>query len=71
MTAWKDGRRALFFLGFLGVGIAFGIVVAWVYAAIRPRFGHGAKPGVYAGLKHSGRLTYSGGAFSSIRVTRY
>ena len=31
-------------------GIIFGIAIIWVYAAIRPRFGSGVKPAVYAGI---------------------
>ncbi len=30
--------------------MAFGILVVWLYAAIRPRLGAGAKTAVYAGL---------------------
>ncbi len=30
--------------------IIFGIVIVWLYAAIRPRFGSGVKTAVYAGL---------------------
>ena len=32
------------------LGLACGIVLIWVYAAIRPRFGAGAKTAVLAGL---------------------
>jgi hypothetical protein len=35
---------------FLLMGFALGIVVVWVYAAIRPRFGPGAMTAAYAGL---------------------
>ena len=30
--------------------IAFGLLVVWTYAAIRPRFGPGPKTAIYAGL---------------------
>ena len=50
----------------IGFGIAFGIVVVSVYAAIRPRFGHGAKPGVYAGLFVGFVLYVLGGPFPSL-----
>ena len=41
--------------GFTGVwlilmGFAMGIVMIWIYAAIRPRFGAGPKTAIYAGL---------------------
>ncbi len=32
------------------VGLVFGIMVAWLYAAIRPRYGVGPKTAVVAGL---------------------
>jgi hypothetical protein len=32
------------------LGIAGGIVLLWVYAAIRPRFGAGVKTAIYAGV---------------------
>jgi hypothetical protein len=32
------------------LGLATGIALIWVYAAIRPRFGAGVKTAVYAGL---------------------
>jgi hypothetical protein len=35
---------------FLVVGFLSGIVTVWIYAAIRPRFGAGAKTAVCAGL---------------------
>lgn len=36
--------------GFAVVDIAFGAMLVWLYAAIRPRFGPGPKTAVYAGL---------------------
>jgi len=36
--------------GFILATFAIGFVVAWLYAAIRPRFGAGARTGVIAGL---------------------
>jgi hypothetical protein len=55
---WSAGMRALGKsdfstsqnVGFNLVGLAFGILVVWLYAAIRPRLGAGAKTAVYAGL---------------------
>jgi hypothetical protein len=55
---WGAGMRALGKsdfstsqnVGFNLVGLAFGILVVWLYAAIRPRLGAGAKTAVYAGL---------------------
>ena len=35
---------------FVLFGFALGIVVTWMYAAIRPRFGPGPKTAIYAGL---------------------
>src|SRR5205807_4698495 len=35
---------------FVGLGFLTGIVLVWVYAAIRPRFGPGPKTALYAGL---------------------
>lgn len=32
------------------IGLVCGIVLIWIYAAIRPRFGAGVKTAVYAGL---------------------
>jgi len=32
------------------LGLVSGIVLIWIYAAIRPRFGAGAKTAAYAGL---------------------
>jgi hypothetical protein len=36
--------------GYIGSAFILGLVVAWLYAAIRPRFGAGAKTGVTAGV---------------------
>ena len=36
--------------GFLIVGLVYGILTVWLYAAIRPRYGAGPKTAVYAGL---------------------
>ncbi len=55
---WGAGMRALGKsdfsasqnVGFNLIGLAFGILVVWLYAAIRPRLGAGAKTAVYAGL---------------------
>jgi len=35
---------------FVGAGFLLGIVVIWLYAAIRPRFGAGVKTAIWAGL---------------------
>ncbi len=35
---------------YLLIGFAYGIFALWLYAAIRPRYGAGAKTAVYAGL---------------------
>ena len=32
------------------IGLAGGIAMIWIYAAIRPRFGAGVKTAVYAGI---------------------
>jgi predicted anti-sigma-YlaC factor YlaD len=37
-------------IGFNLLGLASGIALIWVYAAIRPRFGAGAMTAIYAGL---------------------
>ena len=55
---WSAGMRALGKsdfsasqnVGFTIVGLAFGILVVWLYAAIRPRLGAGPKSAVYAGV---------------------
>jgi hypothetical protein len=55
---WADGMKALGLAGFSSnqwiwfnvLGLASGIALIWVYAAIRPRFGAGVKTAVYAGL---------------------
>jgi len=36
--------------GFVILGLAYGILTIWLYAAIRPRYGAGPKTAVYAGL---------------------
>jgi hypothetical protein len=57
-AAWANAYRALglpgenpgipvFWTAFDLVG---GVVIAWLYAAMRPRFGTGAKTAIYAGL---------------------
>ena len=35
---------------YVALGFVFGIAIVWIYAAIRPRFGPGARTAVYAGL---------------------
>jgi hypothetical protein len=35
---------------FLALGFVLGIIIVWIYAAIRPRFGPGPKTAVCAGL---------------------
>jgi len=56
---WTDGMQALGkpaaltthqIIGFNGLGIICGIALIWLYAAIRPRFGAGAKTAVLTGL---------------------
>lgn len=55
---WADGMKALGLANFSSnqwiwfnlLGLIGGIVVIWVYAAIRPRFGAGAKTAIYAGV---------------------
>ena len=55
---WADGMRALgrteFSAGqnvaFNIVGLVYGILMVWLYAAIRPRYGSGPKTAVLAGL---------------------
>jgi hypothetical protein len=37
-------------IGFNLLGLASGIAMIWIYAAIRPRFGAGPKTAVYAGV---------------------
>ena len=37
-------------IGFNLLGLASGIALIWVYAAIRPRFGAGSMTAIYAGL---------------------
>ena len=55
---WADGMKALGRGGFTFnqviwfnlLGLIGGIVLIWMYAAIRPRFGAGVKTAVWAGL---------------------
>lgn len=55
---WADGMKALGHAGFSShqwiwfnlFGLVGGIALIWIYAAIRPRFGAGAKTAVFAGL---------------------
>lgn len=55
---WSAGMTALGhsdfstnqIIWFNAIGIVFGIVLIWVYAAIRPRFGAGVKTAIYAGI---------------------
>ena len=55
---WADGMKALGHANFSSnqwiwfnvLGLASGIALIWIYAAIRPRFGAGVKTAVYAGL---------------------
>jgi hypothetical protein len=35
---------------FIAINLVFGLVLAWLYAAIRPRFGAGPRTAVYAAL---------------------
>lgn len=50
----KELGRASFsssqIIGFNALGLATGIALIWIYAAIRPRFGAGVKTAVFAGL---------------------
>jgi len=55
---WALGMEALgrhgllpnMWIGFNLLGIVGGIVMIWIYAAIRPRLGAGVKTAVYAGV---------------------
>jgi hypothetical protein len=55
---WNAGMKALGkgelsvsqIVGFNIIGLAYGIFVVWLYAAIRPRYGPGPKAAVFAGL---------------------
>jgi len=55
---WAAGMNALgranfssnAILGFNLLGLATGIALIWLYAAIRPRFGAGVKTAVFAGI---------------------
>jgi hypothetical protein len=55
---WADGMKALGhgdfssneWIWFNLLGLAGGIAVIWIYAAIRPRFGAGVKTAIYAGI---------------------
>jgi hypothetical protein len=56
--SWAGGMRVLGltefspnqWIWFNVLGLVTGIVLVWIYAAIRPRFGAGAKTAVLAGL---------------------
>jgi|SRR5579862_2652006 len=55
LNALKPGLAATMAAGntiaqFVGIDFLFGIVIVFVYAAIRPRFGAGPKTAFYAGL---------------------
>lgn len=58
MPRWIAGMRALGHSPFTAkqsiaydlLGIAFGLTAVWIYAAMRPRFGAGAKTAIYAGF---------------------
>ncbi len=55
---WADGMKALGHAEFTSnqiiefnvLGLVFGIVLVWIYAAIRPRFGAGVMTAICAGL---------------------
>jgi hypothetical protein len=55
---WTDGMKALGLSGFSSsqwiwfnlLGLVSGIVLIWIYAAIRPRLGPGPMTAAYAGL---------------------
>jgi hypothetical protein len=55
---WADGMKALGHSAFSSnawiwfnlFGLASGIVLIWLYASIRPRFGAGPRTALYAGL---------------------
>jgi hypothetical protein len=55
---WADGMANLAhpdlspnqWIWFNLLGLAAGIVLIWIYAAIRPRFGAGPRTAIYAGL---------------------
>src|ERR1700719_3566969 len=55
---WADGLKALGrpdfsinqIIAFNIIGLAYGILAIWVYAAIRPRYGAGPKAAVAAGM---------------------
>jgi hypothetical protein len=57
-SKWNDGMKRLGqgdvstnqIILFNLLGLAGGIALIWIYAAIRPRFGAGVKTAVYAGL---------------------
>jgi hypothetical protein len=57
-SQWAAGMRALGrpdftanqIVSFVLLGLAYGVFVVWLYAAIRPRYGAGPKTAVYAGL---------------------
>ena len=55
---WADGMRALGKTEFSAsqtvvfniIGLIYGVLIVWLYAAIRPRYGAGPKTAVFAGL---------------------
>jgi hypothetical protein len=55
---WASGMKALMqpnlsssqLIWFNVLGLVYGVATIWIYAAIRPRFGAGAKTAVLAGL---------------------
>ncbi|MGO9319117.1 MAG: hypothetical protein ACLP1U_15035 [Terracidiphilus sp.] len=55
---WADGMKALGHAEFTSnqiiefnvLGLVFGIVLVWIYAAIRPRFGAGVMTAICAGV---------------------
>ena len=55
---WAAGMKALGrpefnvnqLIGFNIIGLAYGILAVWLYAAIRPRYGAGPKTAAYAGV---------------------
>ena len=46
----SDAAQMTGVMGWVAVTFVFGVVIAWVYAAIRPRFGAGIKTAIIAGL---------------------
>jgi hypothetical protein len=57
---WADGMKALGhgdfssneWIWFNLLGLAGGILLIWIYAAIRPRFGTGVTTAIYAGVAY-------------------